>query len=601
MKNKLVRVSKQFLVLCPIAIILVVMSQVFYISKFNQRVYNVKGGDSSQPTYMDMGARDDSTGTWLKRDYEWNGNTYDLIASTYDAVLHNNSTDIVDEWTLRIDITGDCFINNAWCGVVEIHQHVQTGEKVQTIDLRKYDIDKLKLDYEYDGDLLIPLSKGDYIIYFPSEEVHEIPMQGNTDLTIGMIFYYFDQTDFFTYELEHTYYRKLTYGSVFYLVAALVILWLFGAVVIVVSMQIYKDAERQLENKKSGLLCLSDIYFASYIVDLEKDTLIPVIEKNSTMLERPSHLGANAQIKNLIEFDADESYKDLTLEFCELGTLSERIGEKNSIASEYISKEFGWCSIRFFAMDRIEGRPLDRVLLTIQIIDSEKKEMDAIEDEIARAKNETFEQSAFLEAISDDILAPVRSIVEKNAQIIKEEDITKVHTYAKEISLSGDRLMYILYELVDYAKLETDRMDIRNKNFSVEKMFHDIVRMSKSILDSSEVSVEFDIADTVPKQVYGDLEKIRRIMFILTCIAADHTKAGKITLSVYGKQYPEKTHLIFSVRDTGDGRNEEDMKKVGFKLAGGLARIMGTSLNMVSTPENGSEAYFELEIIDNMR
>ena len=56
-----------------------------------------------------------------------------------------------------IGIQEDCFINNAWCGTVEIHQFVGTDrESSQTLDLRDYKEEDVTLKHLYDGDLLIP-------------------------------------------------------------------------------------------------------------------------------------------------------------------------------------------------------------------------------------------------------------------------------------------------------------------------------------------------------------------------------------------------------------------------------------------------------------
>ena len=51
-----------------------------------------------------------------------NGKTVDLQAQTIDGTLVNDSDDTVSSWEATINIEGDCFINNAWVGTVEIHQ-----------------------------------------------------------------------------------------------------------------------------------------------------------------------------------------------------------------------------------------------------------------------------------------------------------------------------------------------------------------------------------------------------------------------------------------------------------------------------------------------
>ena len=52
---------------------------------------------------------------------------------------------------------------------MEIHQNAGSdGETVQRLNLQDYKLEDVRLQYRFDGDLLIPLSKGDYIIYYPA-------------------------------------------------------------------------------------------------------------------------------------------------------------------------------------------------------------------------------------------------------------------------------------------------------------------------------------------------------------------------------------------------------------------------------------------------
>lgn len=88
---------------------------------------------------MEIDARQNSTSTWLKRDFSLDGETVDLIGSTIDGTLHNDSRDQVKEWDLRINIAGNCFVNQAWNGEVEIHQFAGTEkETVQRLNLQDY-------------------------------------------------------------------------------------------------------------------------------------------------------------------------------------------------------------------------------------------------------------------------------------------------------------------------------------------------------------------------------------------------------------------------------------------------------------------------------
>ena len=84
MKAKLSRYFKLILILCPVLILILIIIQFVSISRFNSHVYTVKGQDDSLKTWMDLDPRKDSTSSWLKRDFEWDGETLDLKAPTHD-------------------------------------------------------------------------------------------------------------------------------------------------------------------------------------------------------------------------------------------------------------------------------------------------------------------------------------------------------------------------------------------------------------------------------------------------------------------------------------------------------------------------------------
>ncbi|MBQ7677579.1 MAG: hypothetical protein IJT32_05030 [Lachnospiraceae bacterium] len=596
MSERFKRNYLKMLVFSPIAILLLLFMQIFFVTRFNERKYTVKGTDDTQPTYMALDPREDSTSTWLKRDFYWKGKTYDLNAQTIDGVLHNNSGDIMNSWSLRIDILEDCFMNNAWCGTVEIHQYVGTDEEeTQLLDLRNYDLNDVKLAYQYDGDLLIPLTKGDYVIYYPSAKDSEIPVEADSEMTIGVIFYYFDDLEFLDHELDFTYHRTFTYGKLFGFIFALSAIWVIAAGQYLITSQIYKDAQRKMEDKKSGLLCMSEIYFAIYIVELDHDRMIPVIEKRTDMIERPANAGAGEMITRLFEADAEDVYKELVKEFCDLSTLPDRLNDRNSIVCEYISRQFGWCSLRFFVMDRIEERPIDRVLMTIQIIDAEKREMDVFEQRISKAENEKRMHSAFLEAVSDEVLQPAKQILEYDRMLLRENVPDAAYEYAKQIGWYGRKLVTLMDHLVEYTRLEARPEAVKKAPFLVSALVEDIRTTASELSEKSEAEINYDIARNLPESAAGDVDNIRRVMTVLIENALKRTAAGTITISIFGRQFEDRTHLLFSVRDTGEGSDASDGSDIGVKLASGIAAHMGAPLQIIHTTGVGNEAYFEID------
>lgn len=170
-----------------------------------------------------------------------------IYAQIYNATISNFSDSSINDWTLRINIQSDCFINSAWNGNVEIHQFVDGVENVQTLYFLDYDKSTLQLDYILGGqDVLIPLSKGDYIVYYPSidgnvdESIIGAKEEGSDEsgeMIVGFIFYSDDgNMDVSSYEFNYHYMKKIFSGKEFYIFLIMISLFGIGLITFVTSM-----------------------------------------------------------------------------------------------------------------------------------------------------------------------------------------------------------------------------------------------------------------------------------------------------------------------------------------------------------------------------
>lgn len=167
--------------------------------------------------------------TWVSEDFYINSKKENLKATIFEGAFYNNFTHPVYDWELRINIEEDCYINNSWCGKMEIHKFNNGIESFQTLDLRALRNYTVELEHYYVGqEFLIPLHKGDYLIYHPKPKTESpIPEKGGNS-HIGFIFYY-QNDDFYISNYEVTYYlRKNVFeGHQLYIFCSLIIIWVF--------------------------------------------------------------------------------------------------------------------------------------------------------------------------------------------------------------------------------------------------------------------------------------------------------------------------------------------------------------------------------------
>ena len=512
-ENRIEKIKK-LLALMAIVIVILFIGYAVSIVSFNQKDYVVKGADDRKESYLQIAERGDSTSKWVKRDYDLNGEKVDISAQTFDGVFHNNAKHDITEWKMVINIKDDCFINNTWCGTMEIHQHKgKDNEKVQTLDLRDYDINEVKLDYLYDGDLLIPLEKGDYLVYYPSEKDDEIPVKASTDLTMGMIFYYTENIDLSDYRVEFRYHENFREGRGFYALLALALLWLVSFTGIAAADLSYKKAWKELEIRRSGISYMADIYEGIYIIDIKDDEITELHsadEHSSGERKIINKEHAAKQLRDMFATDVAEAYSGIMRDFVDLSTLDERL-RKGSIACEYISKSRGWCQARFIAMERFEGEALSRVIFTNQIINDEKLEMERIEESLTRR-----EPLGILEpeVVRYDFTSMIRSICDGAAADAEAGGVTLEEDISPKIpaeltgceSIIRRAAAYMLAKSIGYSKGGSVKLSVFCK--PSDGSAHLLVSVKGSSGAGEDRAAEFELVDGLLELAGSKLEVI---------------------------------------------------------------------------------------------
>ncbi len=193
--------------------------------------------------------------SWEKKDSALGEDAYKGII--YEATIKNLSINELSTWTAKFVIEDNCYINQAWCGSVEIHQF-RNGEelvaKIKDLRVAEEDLEASTLEYIIDsaGVWLIDMEPGDYCIYYPDSDVGgEYPLVSDTDTTVGFIFYTnkedIDLSSFsITYKLREEYLTGLS-GTIFIACFALWVILLIGYIVISIIINQY---EKQLHTKE---------------------------------------------------------------------------------------------------------------------------------------------------------------------------------------------------------------------------------------------------------------------------------------------------------------------------------------------------------------
>ena len=197
----------------------------------------------------------------------------------------------------------------------------------------------------------------------------------------------------------------------------------------------------------------------------------------------------------------------------------------------------------------------------------------------ALSERATVAKSKFLAAMSHEIRTPLNGIL-GIIQLLMSRPLDKEIRHDLKIAQdSGFFLLSLLNQVLDFARIESGTTTIEKKRFSVAALadgLHSIFTQQASLK-----GLEFSIELTGPtdREIYGDYDHIRQVLFNLLGNAVKFTEQGEIILAVRQEREEDYYRLRFEVRDTGPGIPDSDLGLIfeEFKQSESAAENVGGS------------------------
>lgn len=208
-------------------------------------------------------------------------------------------------------------------------------------------------------------------------------------------------------------------------------------------------------------------------------------------------------------------------------------------------------------------------------------ELDEKADHLRRADEM---KSRFLSNMSHEFRTPLNSIRALSKLLIERADGELSGEQEKQVNFilkSANDLTELVDDLLDLAKIEAGKTEVRPVEFSVSNLFSALRGMLRPLLVSEQVQLVFDEPD--PGLVlYSDEGKISQILRNFISNAIKFTERGEVRVSALRSEDGSK--VCFSVADTGIGISADDQTlifeeftQVANKLQG---RVKGTGLGL---------------------
>ena len=175
-------------------------------------------------------------------------------------------------------------------------------------------------------------------------------------------------------------------------------------------------------------------------------------------------------------------------------------------------------------------------------------------------------KSDFLSSMSHELRTPLNAIVGFSQMIDMSNDLNEIHEDSKDIILASQNLLELVNGILDINKLEANKMELVQVNYNLINELNDLTRMIKIRIGEKPLEFITNYSENLPNTLYGDKDKLKRIITNLLTNAVKYTENGKVTFSVDCQNNKNKCNLTITVSDTGRGMKEEQMDKLFTKF-----------------------------------
>ncbi len=181
-------------------------------------------------------------------------------------------------------------------------------------------------------------------------------------------------------------------------------------------------------------------------------------------------------------------------------------------------------------------------------------DLDHKVDELAQANMALYEsnrlKSDFLATMSHELRTPLNSILGFSEVLLSSKNLTdKEQRWARNIQSSGDRLLALINDILDLAKIEAGKMQVRLKDFSIHDIYEGLLTMFRPLAEKKNIDLRSQVAANVPL-LRQDVTKLQQILQNLLSNAIKFTpEGGRVAL----KAEADEAHIVLTVSDTGVG------------------------------------------------
>ena len=168
----------------------------------------------------------------------------------------------------------------------------------------------------------------------------------------------------------------------------------------------------------------------------------------------------------------------------------------------------------------------------------------------------------FVSNTSHELRTPIHTISGMSEILLQEDLPENIHKEVQDIQMTGIELQSIVTDIMDYAALESGKLELVPRAYNITSTLNDIMNMTVFQNRDKHLELIFDCDPSIPCSLYGDEMQLRRVINNLIGNAIKFTSEGGVVVSVTCRKEDYGINLIIKVKDTGIGLTEDEQDHI---------------------------------------